>query len=365
MNPRPEFGLSGYQQAPLEMCYLAIDAVAKGDFYYLNLLTDVPTAGILDLKDFTKKDAIEWATSWRELLTGNDALKIPILYEHEEEVKWIPFGPPPEGVMLNESLARYTRLIHACFGLYTQDTGLGEREITRTGQGAVLERRAWHKFSALIALWETFWNSILPDDLEFKHEVTNIDETERLARAAVATANALGIYARAGILGKREIRREIAESGFLTSYINTEEIPEDTIMGGFGGGIQPVIAGQSRWTEQRLPTEGRRQALPAPKTAQREEWHDRVRPKALTTDLTSILIGAFEKIVDVPEEALKQIIHDASIVLAPPLQEAKSFTDSFDRWLDEFLLLMAGEESLLKSKALVRKQRRTRDVIEN
>lgn len=368
INPRPEYNLSGYQQSPLETCYLAIDAIAKGDFYYVNLLTETPSAGILDLRDMKEEEVIKWAKSWRELLTGNEALKIPILYDHVEEARWIPFGIPPESTMYGDSLSHYTRLVHACFGLYTQDTGISERT-PAGGREANLERRSWHRYKATIAVWENFWNSIIPQDLVFKYEEVNIEETERLARAQVAKANALGILARIpGALGLRELRREIAETGLVETYINTEELPEDAIIGAIGGGFNPVPTGGSRWQEQRLPEEGRRQALPAGRQPQRQEWYQRVRPKSLATmnDLTSILTDAFADVVDgISDKDLKQAIHDIATTLVPVIKEAKSFSDSYDRWLLEYYRLDSGQESLLKSKALIRKQRRAKDAIQD
>lgn len=369
MNPRPEYSITGYQQSPLEMCYLAIDALSKGDFYYLNLLTDTPSAGILDFADWTKEEAVTWAKSWRELLTGNDALKIPLVYEHEKPVTWIPFGTPPEQMMLPDTLQRYVRLVHACFGLYTQDTGL-TREETTGGRESNLERRSWHRFNAIIALWNNFWNSILPKELVFSYEEVNIEETERLARAMVARANALGIMMRAGALGIKEVRREISETGMIETYINTEEIPTDTVMpGAFGGGLNPVVAGQSRWQEQRLPEEGRKQAMPASKRAPREEETNRVRPKskANVDNLTAILASAFQKIAtDIPDDALTQIIKDAGVILISALKEAKSFAgDAYDRWLDEFDNLMDDEDnSLIKAKAIIRKRKQSTKLIE-
>lgn len=369
MNPRPEYNLTGYQQSPLEMCYLAIDALSKGDFYYVNLLTETPSAGILDLADWTKQEAIEWAKSWRELLTGNEALKIPIVYEHEKPISWIPFGVPPEQMMLPDILQKYTRLIHACFGLYTQDTGLTEQQ-PGGGREANLERRSWHRFNALIALWENFWNSILPDELVFSYEEVNIEETERLARAQVARANALGIIARIpGALGLKELRREISETGLIETYINSEEIPDDAIVGAMGGSINPTVTGQSRWQTQRLPEEGRRQAMPAPRSPQREEWYNRVRPKSLATlnVFSGVLSNAFQRIAeDIPQEELHQLIHDTGIILISTIKEAKSFTDdSYDRWLEEFYRLFMGEGSLIKAKAIVRKQRQATRLIED
>ena len=367
MNPRPEYNLAGYQQSPLEMCYLAIDAIAKGDFYYLNLLTDTPSAGILDFADWSKDEAIAWAKSWQELLTGNDALKIPMVYDHEKPISWIPFGVPPEQMMLPQILAKYTKLVHACYGLYDQDTGLSEQAPTG-GREANLERRSWHRFNAVVALWENFWNSILPEDLVFAYEEVNIEETERLARAQVAKANALGILARIpGALGTKELRREISETGLIETYIDTESIPDDAIVGVFaGGGNNPVIAGQSRWQEQRLPEEGRRQALPAPKQSPRQEEYQRVRPKSLATmsNLNDILTSAFQGMVDnINDEELTQLIHDVGLLFIPVILEAKSFTDSYDRWLEEFYRLYNDRESLLKSKALIRKQSRAKDTV--
>jgi len=132
-----------------------------------------------------------------------------------------------------------------------------------------------------------------------------------------------------------------------------------------GGGIRPEATGGSRWQEQRLPSEGRRQALPAGRTSQREEWYQRVRPKSLATitTLSEVLADAFQGISDkITDEDLHQVIHDVGVQLIPAIQEAKSFTDSYDRWLEEYYRLEVGQESLLKSKALIRKQRRAKEA---
>jgi len=81
-------------------------------------------------------------------------------------------------------------------------------------------------------------------------------------------------------------------------------------------------------------------------------------------NLAGVLYQKWQQtLVELDEEDLKQIIHDVGILFIPVIEEAKSFTESYDRWLEEFYLLTTGKESLLKSKAVIRKQRKAQEIV--
>jgi len=101
MSPRPEIQREGWGMAPPEKIFFSLELLNRGDIYYANLLLDTPEAGILDLADMDGASAQEWIKQFRSLLGGIDPLKVPVLYEHEGDVKWIPFGRPPTELMFD------------------------------------------------------------------------------------------------------------------------------------------------------------------------------------------------------------------------------------------------------------------------
>ena len=88
-TPRPELKRKGWGMAAPERIYLAIELLFRGDRYYANLLLDTPEAGILDLGDMEGESARAWLESWRTILTGIDPFKVPVLYEHTTEAKFL------------------------------------------------------------------------------------------------------------------------------------------------------------------------------------------------------------------------------------------------------------------------------------
>ena len=58
LTPRPELRMKGYSMPPPERIYLALTLLFRGDQYYANLLLDTPPAGVLDLIDMQKEDAV-------------------------------------------------------------------------------------------------------------------------------------------------------------------------------------------------------------------------------------------------------------------------------------------------------------------
>ena len=125
MTPRPEIFREGWGIAPPEKIYFALDMLNRGDKYYANLMLDVPPAGILDLGDMEAQSAKEWVNDFRTFIAGTtDAFRIPVLYEHNNEVKFIPFGKVPNDIMYDHIMLKYAALITAAYGLSLNDIGL-------------------------------------------------------------------------------------------------------------------------------------------------------------------------------------------------------------------------------------------------
>ena len=107
LSPRTEIQREGWGMPPPERIYLAMEMLNRGDTYYSQLLLNTPEAGILDLGDMDGESATEWVKSFRDLLYGINPLKIPVLYEHTTEAKWIPFGKLPSEILYDSVTARY------------------------------------------------------------------------------------------------------------------------------------------------------------------------------------------------------------------------------------------------------------------
>ena len=106
-SPETYIKMEGWGIAPPQKIFLALELLNRGDKYYANLLLDTPEAGILDLGDMAEKAAKEWVEAFRTMLGGIDPLKIPVLYEHNNDVNFIPFGKPPTDLMFDRVTAKY------------------------------------------------------------------------------------------------------------------------------------------------------------------------------------------------------------------------------------------------------------------
>jgi hypothetical protein len=127
-SPRREIEWRGWGMPPPQKIFAAINMISKGDEYYWKFLVDTPEAGILDLIDMSKDSAEDWLEAFRALLTGVDPLKIPVLYEHTQPAKYIPFGRPPAEIMLNDTVTRYAAIVASGYGLTLSSLGFQEKE---------------------------------------------------------------------------------------------------------------------------------------------------------------------------------------------------------------------------------------------
>lgn len=224
-KPRTEMKKWGYQLAPPEKIYLAILSLYRGDAYYANLLLDTPEAGILDLGDMSQDSATAWLQSFRELMTGIDPFKIPVLYEHTKEAKYINFGRPPTEMMFADVTAKYSRITHAGYGLTETDTGLGDPQ--RTLAGSIRDERRSRRsgFGRARETIRTALNrDVLPDYLEFVWVENDPESQTQKGRAFLVTAQALKAAKEAGFLTKEEGQAQLVKDGLITVEV---ELPEE------------------------------------------------------------------------------------------------------------------------------------------
>ena len=254
LSPRTEIQRKGWGMPPPEKIYLAMELLNRGDYYYANLLLDTPEAGILDLGDMTKDSAEEWVKGWREMLTGIDPFKIPVLYEHDTQAKWVGFTRPPAEIMFDTAIMKYAAITAAGYGMSLSDVGI---QVTASGgetlAGSIRQERQTRKtgVARLKKKFKLYFDRMLPEYLEFKFIDQDDELSVALGRARLANATAWGQLLDKGVFSPEEVRQQWMADG-LTTISFPEKIPEDAIPiatptperpGQTGGKAVPVSGG--------------------------------------------------------------------------------------------------------------------------
>ena len=322
-SPHTKIHLEGWGIPPPEKIYFALQLLNRGDVYYANLLLDTPEAGILDLGDMSKASAEEWLKSWQKMLGGIDPLKVPILYEHNNEVKFLPFGKPPTDLMFDRITARYASIIAAGYGLALSDIGI---QTTSSGgdtlAGSIRDERKTRKtgFARFKKKMVAFFNFMLPKELEFRIIDMDDELSVALGRARLANATAASQYIEKGIFTPQEMRLQAIADGLVTVSI-PEEIPEDELpqqpeIGGNGSSERPGMLGKPV-----SPSQG---------------GHGEVLPRG------DVFSDEIHRVVNVSDAALQQLIRVAikpmSIQTNSVLEELnEAEMSAWDDWHDEVL----------------------------
>lgn len=264
-TPRPEWQYMGWGMPPPEKGFLAIDLLFRGDRYYANLLLDTPEAGILDLLDMSKDAAMEWLESFKDLFTGVDPFKVPVLYEHERAAEWIPFGRPPIDLIYDSITFKYAQITCAAYGLKISDIGLSQEE-ARTLAGVIRAERQTRRtgFATLKAKTGAFFRRLLPKHLTF--EWLDKDDESMLARGRSRLANfqAYGEAREKRMLTLKEIRAQIATDGLLDIQIDPDD-PEALAMDDLMMGPDVVRPPRTDDRDRVPPSDGGQGQLTFPK----------------------------------------------------------------------------------------------------
>jgi len=219
MSPRPEIAREGWGMAPPEKIYLALQMLAYGDTYYANLLVDTPEAGLLDLGDMSQESAENWLEGFRTLVTGIDPFKIPVLYEHSGNAKFIPFGRPPQEMQFGDITMKYAALVASSYGLSLSDIGI--QTVTSGGEtlaGSIRQERKTRN----TGLGKTkksvkfFINRMIDPRLKFVWIDMDDELNVALGRARLATATALNQLIKMGTITSDEGRLQIIADGLMT-----------------------------------------------------------------------------------------------------------------------------------------------------
>lgn len=222
LSPRTEIQREGWGMPPPERIYLAMEMLNMGDVYYSQLLLNTPEAGILDLGDMDQESATEWVKSFRDLLFGINPLKIPVLYEHTTEAKWIPFGKLPSEILYNDVTNRYITIVTSGYGLSPSDIGFASSSNGgQTLSGTIRQERQSNRSGKALAKKKVqiYLDNILPDYLQFSWIDFDDEKNVALSRARMANANAGQIWIGGQVFSPDEIRRQAIADGMFTITI--------------------------------------------------------------------------------------------------------------------------------------------------
>ncbi len=240
MTPRPEIFREGWGIAPPEKIYFALDLLNRGDKYYANLLLDVPPAGILDLGDMEETSAKTWVESFRSFVANTtDAFRIPVLYEHNNEVKFLPFGKVPNDIMFDHITLKYAALTASAYGLSLNDIGL--QTTARGGEtlaGSIRSQNQTRRtgIARMKAKVKGFIEAILPPELMFEWIDYDDEHNVAMGRARLASATGLNLLVAAGAFSPEEARMQMLRDGLVDIPVPNTLPPDAKPQQPAGGG---------------------------------------------------------------------------------------------------------------------------------
>lgn len=230
MSPHSNIWREGWGMAPPEKVYFALEMLNRGDKYYANLLTDVPTAGILDLGDMEKSAAEEWITAFKTFVADtSQSFRIPVLYEHNNKVEFLPFGKVPNDLMFDRITLKYAALVASAYGLSLSDIGLQTTSASgETLAGSIRQERRTRRtgVARLKAKVKSFFDQILPESLEFNLIDYDDELNVAMGRARLATGQAFAAWRQMGLFSPQELRSQVIQDG-LVSISMPDEIPPE------------------------------------------------------------------------------------------------------------------------------------------
>jgi hypothetical protein len=179
----------GWTITPCEDSLPAIQGLLRADRFWQTFLMDSPPAGILDIPGFDEQEAKDWLDSWKTMLAGIDALKVPILFganreTGRSEAKFIRFATSPGETQMKELIKAYAEEVCAAFGMSLGDLGLFGQELRLAGATKLIELSKRQGLAKLMRAVKSMIDiDVLPDELEFKWSEVDLEDDLRKAQA--------------------------------------------------------------------------------------------------------------------------------------------------------------------------------------
>lgn len=227
--PIPDIRNYGWSRTPCMEVFGAVQSLMRSDVFYDQFLSNTPEAGILDLMDMKKDAAESWVKSWQELMMGIDPMKVPVLYEHESEAKFLSFSRSPSEIALPEIVKRYAEFVISSFGMSIGDLGLFEHQNTLAGASRMMQTSKRQGLGSLMRKLLRLINLCLPKEVRFQWDPLDDEDRLRKAQAQKARADVLKILASPPAPGEQAIfppvviQRQVLQDG-LIDVVDEEEL---------------------------------------------------------------------------------------------------------------------------------------------
>lgn len=383
LSPRTELRREGWGYAPPERIMRALEMLSTGDNYYWQLLLNTPEAGVLDLGDMEKQSALDWIASVADLMYGVSPLKIPVLYEHTTQAKFIPFGKDPANILYDSVTMRYAAILAAGYGLTLSDIGFPTSSSGGdTLAGTIRNERVSKSSGKALAKrkWEAYANRILDPALKFIWIDYDDERNVSKGRARLASAQAAQILITNRSFKPSEMRRQYLADGLITIDV-PEEIDENdpefqalqqtkTVGNAtkeLNGKVQPSQGGQGEVIPQQIIQRSMRDAkLTLTKAVKESNEILLSLVNQVKSNLAPEEIGIWEEYVDsyltgksdIEEEELKGVLDSVQKQAKAVISTQRWVEDISDAITDKILEV---ETNVQRDKALYRAEKKAEE----
>lgn len=225
----------GWTITPVQDCLPAIQGLLRADRFWQSFLLDTPPAGILDIPGFDEQEARSWYESWKTMLTGPDAFKIPVLYGRERDdgkaapAQFIKFAESPGQMEMKGLLKIYAEEVTACFGMTLGDLGLFGQELRLAGATKLMELSKRQGLAKLLRGVKAMIDlMVLPDGLEFIWAEMDLEDELKKAQSKEVSARKIRSLVDSFVLTPGQGRRvALAEEVIPPDILTEEEIAAD------------------------------------------------------------------------------------------------------------------------------------------
>lgn len=180
------------------------------------------------------------------------AFRIPVLYEHNNPIKFIPFGKVPNDLMFEAITTKYASIIAAGYGLSLGDVGLNPNGGTLAGEIRGDMRSQKNGKARIKSKIKYFFDQILPRTLQFNFVDYDSELNVAMGRARLASATAFRTFVDLGIFSPQELRTQAIQDGLVSVTLPDAVPPESEfpapapVLGAFGKPATPAPAGKKK-----------------------------------------------------------------------------------------------------------------------
>jgi hypothetical protein len=155
------------------------------------------------------------------------AFRVPVLYEHNNPVQYIPFGKVPNDLMFDNITTKYASIVAAGYGVSLSDIGLNPGGGTLAGEIRGDVRSQKNGKARTKSKVKYFFDQILPDTLQFNFVDYDSELNVAMGRARLASATAFRTFSDLKMFSPQELRTQAIQDG-LVSITLPDEVPADS-----------------------------------------------------------------------------------------------------------------------------------------